>query len=169
MVWFSVWKFRETIRLDMVYVCAKLHNFSALRGRDPTGEGCEMGSKDLAFLGLKPLDCEVLHIVTSWILFTIIIIIITYWSTNNTHSLHTRAYVPGGGGGGGYCDATGYCLWCTVSPWAEQFLWFLIKHSLWFHCTFLHFETGNLLFFRHAQELMYRKSTSIRHFEQSNQ
>ena len=43
---FSVWKYRETIRLDMVYVCAKLHNFSGL-------PGCEMGSKDPAFLGLK--------------------------------------------------------------------------------------------------------------------
>ena len=46
-------------RLDMVYVCAKLHNFSPLRGRDPRGRwnplppGCEMGSKDPAFLGLK--------------------------------------------------------------------------------------------------------------------
>ena len=45
----------------MVYVCAKLQKFSALRGRDPRGgggggptppPGCEMGSKDPAFLGL---------------------------------------------------------------------------------------------------------------------
>ena len=35
----SVWKFREIICLDLVYVCAKLHNFSALRGRDPRGGG----------------------------------------------------------------------------------------------------------------------------------
>ena len=30
---------REIIRLDMVYVCAKLRNISALRGRDPRGVG----------------------------------------------------------------------------------------------------------------------------------
>ena len=53
----------ETIRLNMVYVCDKLHNFLSLRGRDPRGvectppppppPGCEMGSKDPAFLGLN--------------------------------------------------------------------------------------------------------------------
>ena len=36
---FSVWKFHETIRLDMVYVCAKLYNFLSLRSRDPRGGG----------------------------------------------------------------------------------------------------------------------------------
>ena len=49
----------------MVYVRAKLHNLSSLRGRDPRGvestlpppphplpPGCEMGSKDPTFLGL---------------------------------------------------------------------------------------------------------------------
>ena len=75
---FSI-EFRETIRLDMVYVCAKLHNFLPLRGRDPRGwnppppppppPGCEMGSKDPAFLGLKLLKdkennkkiCHIFH------------------------------------------------------------------------------------------------------------
>ena len=32
-------EFRETIRHDMVYVCAKLHNFTPLCGRDPRGGG----------------------------------------------------------------------------------------------------------------------------------
>ena len=51
----------------MVYVCAKFHNFSALRGRDQRGggeggnpppppPGCEMGSKDPAFLWLRTLE-----------------------------------------------------------------------------------------------------------------
>ena len=38
----------------MVYVCAKLCNFSSLHGRDPPPPfGCEMGSNDPAFGGVK--------------------------------------------------------------------------------------------------------------------
>ena len=29
----------------------------------------------------------------------------------------------------------------TGNQWAEQLLWYLIKHSLWFHHIFLHFDT----------------------------
>ena len=44
----------ETIRPDLVYVCAKLHNFSALHGRDPRGSGIHpppvrWGQKTLLF------------------------------------------------------------------------------------------------------------------------
>ena len=61
----------------MVYVCAELHNFSALRGRDPRPgggggwnppppppPGCEMGSKDPASLGLMETCTVMLRIMS---------------------------------------------------------------------------------------------------------
>ena len=46
-------EFREIIRLDLVYACAKLHNFSPLRGRDPRGGGgaVRWGQKTRFFYG----------------------------------------------------------------------------------------------------------------------
>ena len=47
-------EFREIIRLDMVYVCAKLYNFLALLGRDPRGGGGVCGMHPRLWDGVRP-------------------------------------------------------------------------------------------------------------------
>ena len=39
-----------------------------------------------------------------------------------------------------------FWIWYHVS--SEQFLWYLIKRFLWFHCIFLFYGTGNLWFLK---------------------
>ena len=56
-------------------------------------------------------------------------------------ALHTRVYSEhwiANNFNGGFCNRrTAFCVRSAVSPWAEQSLWFMITHFLWFHLIYI--------------------------------